>query len=41
MLAPILDPDLGLVQRVEDFPVEELVPEPGVEALDVAVLLVH
>src|ERR1700712_5149984 len=35
---PALDDDLGFLQRVEDFAVEQLVPELGVEALDVAVL---
>src|SRR5918997_6192434 len=35
---PALDHDLRLAQAVEDLPVEQLVPEPGVEALDEAVL---
>src|SRR5918995_5465351 len=36
--APCLDDDLGLLERGEDLAVEQLVPELGVEALDVAVL---
>jgi len=35
---PLLDDDLGLADRVEDLAVEQFVPEPRVEALDVAVL---
>src|ERR687898_1466865 len=35
---PALDDDLGLLERGEDLAVEQLVPELGVEALDVAVL---
>ena len=35
---PALDDDLGLLERVEDFAIEELVAELRVEALDVAVL---
>ena len=35
---PLLDEDLGLAERMEDLPVQQLVPEPGVEALAVAVL---
>lgn len=38
VLAPLFDDDLGLLQCVEDFAVEQLVPEAGVEALDIAVL---
>ena len=38
MLAPGLDDDLGLGEAVEDFAVEQLVAELGVEALAVAVL---
>ena len=34
---PLLDQHLGLPQRVEDFPIEQLVPELAVEALVVAV----
>src|SRR5215218_7498328 len=35
---PALDDDLGLLERGDDLAVEQLVPELGVEALDVAVL---
>ena len=35
---PALDDDLRLAQAVEDLAVEQLVAEPGVEALDEAVL---
>jgi hypothetical protein len=35
---PALDDDLSLAERVEDFPVEQLVSETGIKALDVAVL---
>src|SRR5919199_6471483 len=35
---PALDHDLGLAQRVEDLAVEQLVAQPRVEALNVAVL---
>jgi len=35
---PALDDDLRLPQRVEDFPVEQLVAQASVEALDEAVL---
>ena len=38
VFAPLLDDDLGFPQRVEALPVEQLVPEPSVEALDEAVL---
>jgi len=31
MPAPLLDDDLGFLQRVEDFPVEQLVAEPCIE----------
>src|SRR6516165_5210362 len=36
--SPALDDDLGLAESVEDFAVEQLVAQAGVEALDVAVL---
>src|ERR687885_1277212 len=36
--APALDHDLGLLQAVEDFSIEKLISEPGIEALDLAVL---
>src|SRR4051812_39812249 len=36
--SPALDHDLGLAQAVEDLAIEQLVAEPGVEALDEAVL---
>jgi len=35
---PALDDDLGLAESVEDFPVEQLVAQASVEALDVAVI---
>jgi hypothetical protein len=35
---PLLDDDLGLLQGVEDFPVQQFVAKAGVEALDVAIL---
>ena len=35
---PALDDDLRLAQGVEDLAIEQLVPEAGIEALDVAVL---
>src|SRR3954463_5356351 len=38
MPAPALDDDLRLVESVEDLAVEQLVPEPGIEALDIAIL---
>src|SRR4051794_4158833 len=38
MPAPALDDDLRLAKSVEDLAVEQLVPEPGIEALDVAIL---
>ena len=38
MPAPTLDHNLSLAERVENLPVEQLVSEAGVEALDVAVL---
>jgi hypothetical protein len=38
MPAPALDDDLRLAESVEDLAVEQLVPEPGIEALDIAIL---
>ena len=38
MPAPALDDDLCLAESVEDLGVEQLVPEPGIEALDIAIL---
>lgn len=38
MASPALDHDLGLLQRIEDFSVQQLVAQAGVETLDVAVL---
>ena len=35
---PFFDQDLGFTQAVEDFTIQELVAEPGVEALAVSVL---
>lgn len=37
LAAPALDHDLRLAERIEDFPVEQLVSQPGIRALDVAV----
>ena len=34
---PLVDDDLGLLEAVEDLAVEQLVPEPGIEACSVAV----
>jgi hypothetical protein len=31
---PLLDDDLCFAERAEDLSVEQLIPEPGVEALD-------
>jgi hypothetical protein len=39
LVAPHLDEDLCLEQRVEAFAVQMLVAQPAVERLDVAVLL--
>ena len=36
--APLLDQDLGFPQAVEDFAVQQFVPEPGVEAFSVSIL---
>jgi hypothetical protein len=38
VLSPSFDDDLRLSQRVEDLPVQQLVPEPRVEALSISVL---
>src|SRR5918993_837567 len=38
MTAPALDDNLRLAESVEDLAVEQLVPEPGIEALDIAIL---
>ena len=38
VFTPFLDDDLSLFEGVKYFPVEQLVPEPGVEALAVAIL---
>ena len=38
MLAPSFDDDLRLLKRVEDFAIEELIAQLGVEALAIAVL---
>ena len=34
---PLLDDDLCLAERAEDLAVEQLIPEPGVEAFDISV----
>ena len=36
--SPLLNDDPGFLQAVEDLPVQELVAEPGIEALAVPVL---
>ena len=38
LAAPGFDQNLGLLQGVEDLAVEEFVPQPGIEAFDIAVL---
>src|SRR4051812_1319485 len=38
MPAPALDDDLRLAKSVEDLAVEQFVPQPGIEALDIAIL---
>ena len=35
---PALDHDLSLLQRVEDLPIQKLVPQASIEALNIAVL---
>lgn len=35
---PLLDQDTGFLQRVEDLPVQQLIPQLPVERLDVPVL---
>jgi hypothetical protein len=35
---PALDDDLRLGARVEDVPIKQFIPEPGIEAFDDAVL---
>jgi hypothetical protein len=37
--APLLDQDLRLSQAVEDFAIQQLVAEPGIEAFAVSVFL--
>src|SRR3954468_5679605 len=36
--APALDDDLGLAKGVEDLAIEQFVPEPGIEALEITIL---
>ena len=38
MFTPLLDDDLCLFEGVEDFPIEQFIPEAGIEGLAVAVL---
>ena len=38
LVTPGFDQNPGLLQGVEDFAIEEFVPQPGIEALDIAVL---
>jgi hypothetical protein len=40
VLPPFFDQDLCFSQAVEDFAIQELISEPGVEAFTVSVLLV-
>ncbi len=35
---PLFDDDLCLLQGVEDFPIQQFIPEAGIEGLAVAVL---
>ena len=37
VLSPLLDDDFGLLEAVEDFSIEQLIPELSVEALVVTV----
>lgn len=36
--SPLLDDDLGFPERAEDLTVEQFIPQPGVEALDISIL---
>ena len=36
--SPALDHDLRLLERIEDLTIEQLIPEPGIEALDEPIL---
>jgi hypothetical protein len=38
MPPPILDDGLGFLEGIEEFAVEQFVPEPGIEALAIPVL---
>ena len=38
MAPPAFDHDLRLLERIEDLALEQLIPEPGIEALDEPVL---
>ena len=38
MLSPFFDQDLRLTHAVEDFAIEQIIPEPGVEVFTVSVL---
>jgi hypothetical protein len=38
MLTPLLDQDLGFPEGIKGLPIEQLVAEPGIDALDVPVL---
>jgi hypothetical protein len=38
VLSPLFDHDLRLPEGIEDLPVEQLVPESGIEVLNIAVL---
>ena len=38
LTAPALDEDLGFVQRIEEFPVQQLIPQLPVKGLDIPVL---
>jgi hypothetical protein len=38
LTAPALDDALGFVQRIEEFPVQQLIPQIPVKGLDISVL---
>lgn len=38
VLAPLFDDDLRLLERVEDFAIEQFITQSGIEALAIAIL---
>ncbi len=38
VLSPFFDQDLCFAQAVEDFAVQELIPEPGIEAFTISII---